>query len=178
MRCLISNDRPSNAPVVGHRVPGRQRCRDKRRWRSLRDEDSVSPYIPRKTRGRARNRSRHACQNAIAYCVRALFLQSRLHRCRKPNKCSVSIGSARATIDGRDDQQHRLHDFPPRRFHCGPPGCLDLDQLGCDIFAPCDTSCGLARTGHARGDVENSIIPRFIKASRAGQHRSKAAAPA
>src|SRR5262249_8522833 len=26
-------------PVVGHPVQGRQRCRDKRRWRSLRDED-------------------------------------------------------------------------------------------------------------------------------------------
>jgi len=55
-----------------------------------------------------------------------------------------------------------------------------LSKIGMphDIFAPCDTSCGLARIGHARDDVENSIIPRCITASRAGRHRSKAAAPA
>src|SRR6516225_2097198 len=81
--------------------------------------------------------------------------------------------------DGGDDQQHRLHDLGPRRFHCGSPDCLDVDRLGCDIFAPCDTSGGLARIGHARGDVESSIIPReSITASLAGRRRSKAAVPA
>ena len=55
-----------------------------------------------------------------------------------------------------------------------------LSKIGMphDIFAPCDTSCGLARIGHARDDVENSIIPRFITASRASRRRPRAAAPA
>jgi hypothetical protein len=56
--------------------------------------------------------------------------------------------------DGRDDQQHRLHDLCPRRFNRGSPDCVDVDRLGCDIFAPCDTSCCLARIGPARCDVD------------------------
>src|SRR6516165_12539094 len=103
----------------------------------------------------------------------------------KPNKCSVSIALARATIDPKATMAMTISnigftisvggDFTV----CGSPDCLDVDRLGCHIFAPCDTSGSLARIGHARGDVESSIIPReSITASLAGRRRSKAAVPA
>ena len=98
----------------------------------------------------------------------------------KWSKCSVSLASARTTID------HKAYDavISNMGFVNSVLGDFTVDRQAtgwrsarCDIFAPCDTSCGLARTGHARGHVENSIIPRkFITASLAGRHRSKAAA--
>jgi len=72
----------------------------------------------------------------------------------KWSKCSVSIASARTTID------HKAYDavISNMGFVNSVLGDFTVDRQAtgwrsarCDIFAPCGTSCGLARTGHARG---------------------------
>jgi hypothetical protein len=77
----------------------------------------------------------------------------------KWSKCSVSIASARTTID------HKAYDAVISNMGFVILGDFTVDRQAtgwrsarCDIFAPCDTSCGLARIGHARGQVEDSII--------------------